>query len=62
MKFIEVTEFKEENLIGMRIQCLWIFSISAMYNEKMGAHFNFGLGVLPVEVSFQLSAWSFTDE
>lgn len=62
MKFIEVTEFKEENVVGMRIQCFWLLSISGMYHESMGSHFIFGFGIAPVEFSFQLSMWNFFNE
>ena len=62
MKIVEVTEIKEENVVGMRIQCFWLFSITGMYHENKGSHFIFGFGITPMELSFQLTMWNFVNE
>ena len=42
-----------------RYQFLWIFSLIIGYQKNHGSHLFIGLGLMPFEISTQLTIWSF---
>ena len=47
MRFFETIKMTKGEVTGIRINFLWIFTISITYNTKNGQHFNVGFGITP---------------
>jgi len=58
MKWFNVVTLTEGTVSGVRINFLWIFTITVTYNHSKGEHFNIGFGILFFEFSVQLSLWT----
>jgi len=57
MRFFETIKMTKGEVTGIRINFLWIFTISITYNTKNGQHFNVGFGITPFEIAMQFSIW-----
>ena len=57
MKFFETITMTKGKVTGVRINLLWIFTISITYNTSNGQHFNIGFGITPFEIAMQFSIW-----
>jgi len=57
MKLFESTMMTKGKVTGIRINFLWIFTISITYNVANGSHINIGFGITPFEIAIQFSIW-----
>jgi hypothetical protein len=57
MSFFKITQYTQDNVSGIRLGFLWIFSFTITHNENNGKHLSLGLGASPLEFSLQLSLW-----
>jgi hypothetical protein len=62
MKIFESHNVTTDDSTFNRYQFLWIFSLIIGYQENHGSHLYIGLGLMPFEISTQLTIWSFDGE
>lgn len=59
MKFYDAATLNEGKISGVRINFLWVFTITVCYNTAKGNHVNIGIGIIPFELAMQFSIWEF---
>ena len=58
MEFFNISKHSKDNITGIRMVFLWLFSLTFTHNSSNGSHLNIGIGITPFEISTQLSIWS----